>query len=91
MLICEYTCPVCGKYFATQYPDYWVYKKQWYNKIYICCSWTCFRKLEKEMEAKQSKRGRKKGQKRQGRAERSNCKFGTERDQLPVCEQDKPE
>lgn len=59
----EYKCPSCGKLFVVQYPNYWAYKKQWFNKVYICCSWTCFRKIEDQMEAQRTKRGRKKGQK----------------------------
>lgn len=56
----EHTCPVCGKLFICQNAEEWVYKKQWYNKKYLCCSWSCYRKINNEMEAKRSKRGRKK-------------------------------
>ena len=59
----EYKCPECGKLFIVQYPSYWVYKKQWYNEVYVCCSWTCFRKVEDRMEARRTARGRKKGKK----------------------------
>lgn len=55
-----YTCPQCGKEFICGNAQEWCYRKQWYNKLYICCSWTCFRKVEKEMESRQTKRGRRK-------------------------------
>lgn len=56
----ELTCPVCGKIFHCYYVDDWTYKKQWFNKKYVFCSWTCFRKKEKELQDKRTKRGRKK-------------------------------
>lgn len=56
----EHTCPVCGKLFQVPNVDDWVYRKNRYNERYILCSWTCYRVVEKEMEGRVKKRGRKK-------------------------------
>ena len=55
-----FKCPVCDKEFIVNNAAQWCYRKQWYNKLYICCSWTCYRKVEKEMLERKTRRGRKK-------------------------------
>lgn len=42
----EYVCHCCGKHFWFTYTGYWVYKIN--HKFY--CSYTCFRKAQKEIE-----------------------------------------
>lgn len=55
----ELVCPVCGKIFYCNYVDTWVYTKIWFGKQYVCCTWTCYRKIEKVMEERKMKGGRK--------------------------------
>lgn len=54
----EHRCPVCGKLFYV--PDFseWAYRMSVNGHLKLFCSWTCYRKQEKERDEKrlQSKR-----------------------------------
>lgn len=56
----ERMCAVCGKIFVIHYEDSWAYKITFCNTRYICCSWSCLRKKEKELQGKKTRRGRRK-------------------------------
>ena len=50
-LITEKVCPICGRRFIVHDLQNYVHKLLWYKKGYrYYCSWTCYRKAEKEIE-----------------------------------------
>jgi len=54
----EKTCPVCGKKFICMNLTGWTYRVKFRGVRYTLCSYTCMRKLEKEIEEKRYKRGK---------------------------------
>ena len=59
----EYICPVCGTYFICPHKSMWVYKKTFYNKEHIFCSYRCMQKKKADIEAERAKKPNRRGRK----------------------------
>jgi hypothetical protein len=54
-------CPVCGKEFTCLDVDNWLYKRKYFGKLFVCCSYKCWREWAelkaKKMERKNEEQG----------------------------------
>lgn len=70
----EKVCPVCGKHFIVSYvPDY-AYKLNRVHKTLYYCSYTCFRKDQKEWEEQKKYKWKGNGRKKQTEKEKELSK-----------------